>query len=112
MRAAINAVIHAGATPVLVDVERDSFNADPEEVRRKISRRTKAIRPVHFAGRACNMGALKSLAREHDLKIIEDCAHAIETEYCEQKACAMGGCGVLSFYATKNIVTGSASLEW
>ena len=108
--AAINAVIHSGATPVLVDVERDTFNVDPEEVRRKISPRTKAIMPVHFAGRACNMGALKSLAREHDLKIIEDCAHAIETEYCGQKAGAMGDCGVLSFYGTKNIVTGEGGM--
>jgi dTDP-4-amino-4,6-dideoxygalactose transaminase len=108
--ATINAVIHAGATPVLVDVEGHSFNVDPEEVRRKISRRTKAIMPVHFAGRACNMGALKSLAREHDLRIIEDCAHAIETEYCGQKAGAMGDCGVLSFYSTKNIVTGEGGM--
>ncbi len=92
--ATINAVIHAGATPVLVDVERETFNVDPEEVRRKISRRTKAIMPVHFAGRACNMGALKLLARQHDLRIIEDCAHAIETEYCGQKAGAIGDCGV------------------
>jgi dTDP-4-amino-4,6-dideoxygalactose transaminase len=108
--ATINAVIHAGATPVLVDVERDTFNVDPEEVRRKISRRTKAIMPVHFAGRACNMGALKSLAREHNLRIIEDCAHAIETEYCGQKAGSMGDCGVLSFYSTKNIVTGEGGM--
>ena len=108
--ATINAVIHAGATPVLVDVERDTFNVNPEEVRRKISRRTKAIMPVHFAGRACNMGALKSLAREHNLRIIEDCAHAIETEYCGQKAGAIGDCGVLSFYSTKNIVTGEGGM--
>jgi len=108
--ATINAVIHAGATPVLVDVERHTFNVDPEEVRRKISRRTKAIVPVHFAGRACNMGALKLLAREHNLRMIEDCAHAIETEYCGQKAGAMGDCGVLSFYSTKNIVTGEGGM--
>ena len=66
--------------------------------------------PVHFAGRACNMGALKSLAREHNLRIIEDCAHAIETEYCGQKAGAIGDCGVLSFYSTKNIVTGEGGM--
>ena len=105
-----NSVIHAGATPVLVDVESNTFNMDPEQVRRKISPRTKAIMPVHFAGRACNMDALKSLAGEHDLKIVEDCAHAIETEYRGKKAGVIGDCGVLSFYSTKNIVTGEGGM--
>jgi dTDP-4-amino-4,6-dideoxygalactose transaminase len=108
--AAINAVIHAGALPVLADIEKDTFNLDPESVRRKVSPRTKAIMPVHFAGRACNMDALTSLARAHDLRIIEDCAHAIETEYRGQKAGTIGDCGVLSFYSTKNIVTGEGGM--
>src|SRR5438552_4376979 len=108
--ATVNSVIHAGATPVLVDVESNTFNMDPEQVRRKISPRTKAIMPVHFAGRACNMDALKSLAGEHDLKIVEDCAHAIETEYRGKKAGVIGDCGVLSFYSTKNIVTGEGGM--
>jgi len=108
--ATINAVIHAGATPVLVDVEPNTFNMDPAQLRRKISPRTKAIMPVHFAGRACNMDALVSLASEYDLKIIEDCAHAIETEYQGRKAGTFGECGVLSFYSTKNIVTGEGGM--
>jgi dTDP-4-amino-4,6-dideoxygalactose transaminase len=108
--ATVNAVIHAGATPVLVDVEPDTFNLDPEQVRQRISPRTRAIMPVHFAGRACNMDALAPLAREHNLAIIEDCAHAIETEYHGQKAGAMGDCGALSFYSTKNIVTGEGGM--
>jgi dTDP-4-amino-4,6-dideoxygalactose transaminase len=108
--ATINAVIHAGAIPILVDVERNTFNMDPEQVQRKISPRTKALMPVHFAGRACNMDALCSLAREHELRIIEDCAHAIETEYRGKKAGVIGDCGVLSFYATKNIVTGEGGM--
>jgi len=104
--ATVNAVIHAGATPVLADVQPDSFNLDPEAVRGKISPRTRAILPVHFAGRACDMDALLGIAREHGLKVIEDCAHAIETEDGGRKAGAIGDCGVLSFYSTKNIVTG------
>lgn len=108
--ATINAVIHAGAVPVLVDVEPDTFNMDPEQVLRKISKQTKAIMPVHFAGRACNMEALTAIAREHGLKIIEDCAHAIETEFHGQKAGTFGDCGVLSFYSTKNIVTGEGGM--
>src|ERR1019366_935309 len=78
--ATINAVIHSGATPVLVDIEANSFNLDVKEVRQKITTRTRAIMPVHFAGRPCDMDALTALAHEHELKIIEDCAHAIETE--------------------------------
>src|ERR1019366_8678979 len=108
--ATINAVIHAGATPVLVDVESNSFNIDPEQVRRRISARTKAIIPVHFAGRACDMDSITSLAQEYNLKIIGDCAHAIETEYQGQKAGTIGDCGVLSFYSTKNIVTGEGGM--
>jgi dTDP-4-amino-4,6-dideoxygalactose transaminase len=83
---------------------------DPEQVRRRISPQTKAIMPVHFAGRACNMDALTTIAREHGLKIIEDCAHAIETEFRGRKAGTFGECGVLSFYSTKNIVTGEGGM--
>ena len=108
--ATVNSVVHAGATPVLVDVEPDTFNIDPEQVQRAITPRTKAIMPVHFAGRACNMDALLSLARQYGLKIIEDCAHAIETEYRGSKAGTIGDCGVLSFYATKNVVTGEGGM--
>jgi dTDP-4-amino-4,6-dideoxygalactose transaminase len=108
--ATVNAVIHAGATPVLVDVEPHTFNMDPEQVRRKMTPRTRAILPVHFAGRACNMRALTALAREHDVRLIEDCAHAIETDYHGRHAGTFGDCGVLSFYSTKNIVTGEGGM--
>src|SRR5438093_11301857 len=60
--ASVNAIIHVGATPILADVESDTFNIDPEQVRRRISPRTKAVMPVHFAGRACDMEALTALA--------------------------------------------------
>jgi dTDP-4-amino-4,6-dideoxygalactose transaminase len=108
--ATINVVIHAGATPVLADVDPDTFNLDPADVRRKITPRTRAIMPVHFAGRACDMDALLALAREFNLKIIEDCAHAFETEYQGKKAGTFGECGVLSFYSTKNVVTGEGGM--
>jgi dTDP-4-amino-4,6-dideoxygalactose transaminase len=108
--ATVNAVIHAGATPVLVDVDPHTFNMDPGQARLRITSRTKAIIPVHFAGRPCDMDALCSLAREFNLRIIEDCAHAIETEYHGKKVGQFGDCGVLSFYATKNIVTGEGGM--
>jgi len=108
--ASVNAIVHAGATPVLADVDPTTMNLDPEQVKRKITRRTKALLPVHFAGRPCDMDALMAIARQHGLKVIEDCAHAIETEYRGQKAGTIGDLGILSFYSTKNIVTGEGGM--
>ncbi len=108
--ASINAIVHAGAVPVLADVDPTTMNLDPAQVRARITKRTKAILPVHFAGRSCDMGALMAIAKEHGLKVIEDCAHAIETEYRGKKAGTMGDLGVLSFYSTKNIVTGEGGM--
>ena len=86
------------------------MNIDPACVRTKITPRTKAILPVHFAGRACDMDPLCALAEEHELTIIEDCAHAIETEYHGRKAGYFGDFGCFSFYVTKNIITGEGGL--
>jgi dTDP-4-amino-4,6-dideoxygalactose transaminase len=78
--ATINAIIHCGATPVLADCDRKSMNILPEEIEKKVTARTKAILPVHFAGRCCDMDAIMEIARKYDLLVIEDCAHAIESE--------------------------------
>lgn len=108
--ATVNAIIHAGATPVLVDVDPATMNMDPEQARAKIGPRTRAILPVHFAGRPCDMDALCGLAARHGLALIEDCAHAIETEYKGRKAGTFGDFGCFSFYVTKNIVTGEGGM--
>jgi len=108
--ASVNAIIHAGATPVLADVDPRSMNIDPKSVQAKITPRTKAILPVHFAGRACDMDPLCLLADEHGLTLIEDCAHAIETEYHGRKAGCFGDFGCFSFYVTKNVITGEGGL--
>lgn len=108
--ATASAVIHAGGTPVFVDCEKDTMNIDPLDIERKITPKTKAILPVHFAGRACNMDAIMDIARRHDLKVIEDCAHAVETEYHGKKAGTFGEIGCFSFYVTKNIVTGEGGM--
>lgn len=108
--ATINAIIHAGATPVLADVDPLTMNIDPHEVEAKITDKTKAILPVHFAGRPCDMDALCRIAEKHKLKIIEDCAHAIETEYKGGKAGTFGDFGCFSFYVTKNVVTGEGGM--
>ncbi len=87
-----------------------TMNLDPDQVETKVTSRTRAVIPVHFAGRPCNMEALCEIAGRHNLKIIEDCAHAIETEYKEQKAGTFGDFGCFSFYVTKNIVTGEGGM--
>jgi dTDP-4-amino-4,6-dideoxygalactose transaminase len=108
--ATVNAIIHAGGTPVIADVDPRSMNLDPADAARRVTERTRAIVPVHFAGRACDMDALGSLAEEHGLKVIEDCAHAIETEYHGRPAGTIGDFGCFSFYVTKNVVTGEGGM--
>jgi dTDP-4-amino-4,6-dideoxygalactose transaminase len=106
----VNAIIHAGGTPVLADTDPVSINVDPGEIKKKITSKTKAILPVHFAGRPCDMDSIMSIANEHDLLVIEDCAHAIETEYKGKPAGTIGDFGCFSFYVTKNIVTGEGGM--
>ncbi len=108
--ATINAIIHAGGTPVLADVDPVTMNIDPERIEDKITSRTRAILPVHFAGRPCDMDALSDISKRHGLKIIEDCAHAIETEYKGRKAGTEGDFGCFSFYVTKNVATGEGGM--
>lgn len=102
--ATANAIVHAGCTPVLVDCERN-MNIDVAAVERAITPQTRAILPVHFAGRPCDMKALMALARKHDLFVIEDCAHAIESTIDGQHCGTFGDIGCFSFYATKNMTT-------
>jgi len=108
--ATVNAILHAGATPILADVDLATMNIDPAEVQKKISPRTRAILPVHFAGRPCDMDSLIDLADRHGLKIIEDCAHAVESEHKGRKSGTMGHFGCFSFYVTKNVVTGEGGM--
>jgi dTDP-4-amino-4,6-dideoxygalactose transaminase len=108
--ATVNAIIHAGARPVLADIDPVTMNLDPRLAGQRITDRTRALLPVHMAGRACDMDALGGLATRHGLKLIEDCAHAIETEYQGRKAGTIGDFGCFSFYVTKNIVTGEGGM--
>lgn len=108
--ATVNAIIHAGLTPVLADIDPHTMNIDPEQVEAKITTKTRGILPVHFAGRTCNMAAITDIAKKHNLKVIEDCAHAIETEYHGKKAGNFGDFGCFSFYVTKNIITGEGGM--
>lgn len=106
----VNSIIHAGATPVLADVEQFSMNINPCNVEEKITDKTRCILPVHFAGRICDMDAITDIAEKHRLSLVEDCAHAIEALYHGQASGTFGDLGCFSFYTTKNIVTGEGGM--
>jgi len=108
--ATVNAIIHAGARPVLADIDPQTLNIDPAAIEAAITPRTRAIVPVHFAGRPCDMHALRTIADRHGLMIIEDCAHAIETLHDGRHVGTLGEFGCFSFYVTKNVVTGEGGL--
>ena len=108
--ATVNTIIHAGGRPVLVDIDPLTWNIDHNKLEKKITSKTKAIIPVHFAGRACDMDVIMSISEKYNLKVIEDCAHAIETIYKGKKAGAIGDMGVFSFYATKNLAVGEGGM--
>ena len=108
--ATVNAIIHAGATPVLADIDPATLNIDPKSLGERITPRTRAIVPVHFAGRPCDMDAVMAIAARHDLIVIEDCAHAIETEWKGRPVGTFGAFGCFSFYVTKNVVTGEGGM--
>lgn len=108
--ATVNAILHAGATPVLADIDANTFNIDLKSLEERITPRTRAIVPVHFAGRPCDMDAIAAIAAKHDLLVIEDCAHAIETEWKGRKVGTFGAFGCFSFYVTKNVVTGEGGM--
>ncbi|MDJ0556393.1 MAG: DegT/DnrJ/EryC1/StrS family aminotransferase [Microcoleaceae cyanobacterium MO_207.B10] len=108
--ATVNSILHTGATPVLVDIDPVTMNIDSTQIESKITPRTKAIIPVHFAGRPCDMNQILVIAQRYNLKVVEDCAHAVESEYQGQKIGTLGDFGCFSFYVTKNIVTGEGGM--
>lgn len=105
-----NAIIHTGARPVFVDVQKDTMNIDPPGIEKALTSKTKAIIPVHFAGRPCDMDATMDIARRHGLIVIEDAAHCVEGWYKGKKIGNIGDMTCFSFYVTKNIVTGEGGM--
>ena len=108
--ATANVVMHCGATPVFADIDRRTQNLDPARVAEKITPRTKAIVPVHMLGRAAEMDALLALAAQHELTIVEDAAHAVETIYRGRHVGTIGRFTAFSFYANKNVTTGEGGM--
>ena len=108
--ATINAVLLANATPVLVDVDSDSWTISVEEIQKAVSEKTKAIIPVHVYGQACDMEGIMRIAKEHDLKVIEDCAEAHGATFKGQRIGSFGDIATFSFFANKIMTTGEGGM--
>lgn len=108
--ASSNCVLYCGGTPVFADVKKDSYNIDLEDVRRKITERTKAIIAVHFTGQPCEMDELHQIANEHNLIVIEDAAHALGADYKGQKIGSISDLTTFSFHPVKHITTGEGGM--
>jgi len=103
-------IVHSGARPVLVDCTRDTLNIDPADVARKVTPRTRAVVPVHFAGQPAAMDEILDIARRHRLKVVEDAAHALPASYRGRAVGTIGDVTAFSFYATKNLTTGEGGM--
>lgn len=108
--ATINAVLHAKATPVIVDVELDSWCIDPKQIEKAITAKTKAIIPVHIYGQPCDMNAVMAIAKKHHLFVVEDCAEAHGATYAGKKVGSIGDIGCFSFFGNKVITTGEGGM--
>lgn len=108
--ASVAPVLYIGATPVLVDVLPDTWCIDPKKIRAAVTPRTKAIIPVHLYGNMCEMDEIMSIAREHNLFVLEDAAEALGSEYRNRKAGSIADMGVFSFHGTKTLSTGEGGM--
>ncbi|MBI3332456.1 DegT/DnrJ/EryC1/StrS family aminotransferase [Candidatus Peregrinibacteria bacterium] len=110
MIATAAAVLYTGATPVFVDAEPETFNIDVKKIEGKITKKTKAIMPVHIYGHSCDMDPILALAEKHDLFVIEDAAEAHGATYKGKKCGSMGDMGCFSFYGNKIVTTGEGGM--
>lgn len=108
--ATINAVIYTGATPVIVDIEEDSWCINPDEIEKAITPKTKAIIPVHIYGQPCGMGRICDIAKRHNLYIVEDCAEAHGAEWNNKKVGSFGIISCFSFFGNKVVTTGEGGM--
>lgn len=108
--ATINAVLHSNAIPVIVDVEEESWCIDPEEIKKAITSKTKAIIPVHLYGQPCDMDAIMEISKENNIYIIEDCAEAHGAKYKGKNVGSFGDISCFSFFGNKIITTGEGGM--
>lgn len=105
-----NAIMLSGAKPVFCDIDLQTYNIDPAEIEKKITKKTKAIMVVHYAGLACDMDKIMEIARKHKLYVIEDAAHALGAKYKGKMLGTIGDIGCYSFHGTKNAASGEGGL--
>lgn len=110
MIASAFAVCYIGAKPAFVDAEPETWNIDPQKIKEKITKRTKALMPVHIYGHPCDMKSIWEIAKEYNLKVIEDAAEAHGTEYGGRKAGSLGDIAAFSFFANKIATTGEGGM--
>ncbi len=103
-------ICYFGAKPVIVDVQRDTYNIDPFEIEKALTNKTKAIIPVHFAGQPCDIDEISDIASKNNLKVIEDAAHALPSFYKGRKIGTLSDVTCFSFYATKTLATGEGGM--
>jgi perosamine synthetase len=108
--ASVNAIIYTGATPVLVDVEMDSWNVSVDKIKKAISSKTKAIMPVHLYGLPCNMEEIAAIAKEYKLFVVEDCAEALGSTFIGRPVGTFGDAATFSFFGNKTITTGEGGM--
>ncbi|MFD2872527.1 aminotransferase class I/II-fold pyridoxal phosphate-dependent enzyme [Mucilaginibacter ximonensis] len=108
--ASVNAIIYTGATPVLVDIEKDTWNIDVKKIEQYITPNTRAIMPVHIYGHPCNMDAIVEIAKRHNLLIIEDCAEALGSLYAGKPVGTYCDAATYSFFGNKTITTGEGGM--
>lgn len=106
----VNAIVHRGARPVFADVDSETGNISPGKIERRITKKTKAIIPVHLHGQPCEMKEILKLARKKHIKVIEDAAHAAESWIGNKKIGSISDFTAFSFYATKNLATGEGGM--
>ncbi|AJA92933.1 hypothetical protein A7X95_05905 [Candidatus Nitrosopelagicus brevis] len=105
-----NAVLACNAKPIAVDINKENFFLSISNVKKNITKRTKAIIPVHIYGQVCNIEEILDMAKDNNLKVIEDCAHAVGTFHKSKHVGTIGHTGCFSFYPTKNITTAEGGM--
>ncbi len=108
--ASANCVLYCGGTPVFADIDPRTYNIDPDEIERKITKATKAIIPVHFTGQPCDMDVIHDIAERHHLFVIEDAAHATGAEYKGKKIGSLSDMTIFSFHPVKHMTTGEGGM--
>ena len=108
--AVINSVLYTKAKPIIVDIDKDKWTIDCSEIEKNISKKTKAIIPVHIFGNPCEMHKITKIAKKHNIFVVEDCAEAIGSKYKNKNVGTFGDCSIFSFFGNKTITTGEGGM--